>query len=580
MENGNYDASERGRRSPLLDKESQSSNIYEDNESVEAHQRSKLQSTPAYSKALPIILGFSFLEGTAFNGIGINLVLYLGSVLHGSTSSNAANVAVWGGTTYFTPLLGGFLADTYWGNYKTMFISVIFYLLGMIIVTLSTAIPSFRPPPCDGSSCQPATGAQMFIFYFGLYLIALGCGGTRSALLPFGADQFNDENPVEVRKKVSFFSWFYVCSMVGVLVAGILIVWIQENISWTIGFGIATLCMAIAAGGFTLGTPAYKLRMPTGSPMKSVLQVAVASLRKMQLEAPTDAKLLYEVNQDGAGQKRLAHTDEFRFLDKAAITSDLETSKSHAENSWTLCTITQVEELKILIRMLPIWATSIVYSAACTQMNSTFIQQGSVMDTKVGSFSIPPASLSSFGVICVMVWVFIYNMLIAPAIQRRSPSGTGLSNLQRMGIGRFTMIISMITAAVVEAKRLESVRKGQNISIAWQFPQYFIISGSEVFNYITQLEFFYTQAPDTMRSICTSFALLSTALGNYLSSLIITVVSAATASDRNPGWIPDDLNKGHLDYYFYSLAVMCSLNFCVYVVFAMKYKLKKVIQES
>ncbi|RRT57692.1 hypothetical protein B296_00038328, partial [Ensete ventricosum] len=155
---------------------------------------------------------------------------------------------------------------------------------------------------------------------------------------------------------------------------------------------------------------------------------------------------------------------------------------------------------------------------------------------------------------CVMVWVFIYNKIIAPAVQRCSASGAGLSNLQRMGVGRFTMIISMTTAAIVETKRLQSIKNGQTMSIAWQLPQYFIISGSEVFNYITQLEFFYAQAPDTMRSICTSFALLSTALGNYLSSLIITFVSLVTASGGKPGWIPDDLNKGHLDYYFYSLA--------------------------
>lgn len=75
------------------------------------------------------VAAFSFLEGIAFNGIGINLVLYLGSVLHWPISSSAANVSFWGGTTYFTPLLGGLLADTYFGNYRTILISIILYLL-------------------------------------------------------------------------------------------------------------------------------------------------------------------------------------------------------------------------------------------------------------------------------------------------------------------------------------------------------------------------------------------------------------------------------------------------------------------
>lgn len=153
----------------------------------------------------------------------------------------------------------------------------------------------------------------MFVFFSGLYLIAFGSGGVRSALLPFGADQFSDgENPVEMRKKVSFFSMFYVCSMLGVLIAGTLIVWIQENIDWAVGFGIATICMALASGGFLLGTPTYKLRMPTGSPMKSIIQVIVATFRKMHLEVPTDGNLLYEVDKNNSGQQHLAHTDEFR----------------------------------------------------------------------------------------------------------------------------------------------------------------------------------------------------------------------------------------------------------------------------
>ncbi|KAG6475283.1 hypothetical protein ZIOFF_064501 [Zingiber officinale] len=284
MENDDGVSLESGERSPLLDK-SQSSRHFEDNDSEEIDQRSEPQSVTSISKAPLIILvicyvdvaAFSFLEGIAFNGIGINLVLYLGSVLHWSISSSAANVSFWGRTTYFTPLLGGLLADTYLGNYRTIVISIILYLLGLVIVTLSATIPSLTPPSCDGNSCQPATAFQTFVFFSGLYVIAFGTGGTRAALLPFGADQFNEEKPIEMRKKVSFFSYFYVCSMLGVLFSGTFIVWIQQNVSWAIGFGISTFCMVIASGGFLLGTSTYKLTMPTGSPLKSLLQVIVAT---------------------------------------------------------------------------------------------------------------------------------------------------------------------------------------------------------------------------------------------------------------------------------------------------------------
>lgn len=250
------------------------------------------------------------------------------------------------------------------------------------------------------------------------------------------------------------------------------------------------------------------------------------------------------------------------------LDSDAEKSKKPAE----ICTITQVEESKILLRLLPIWVCGIVYSAAYFQMWTTFIQQGTTMDTKLMSISIPSASLSSFEVVCVMVWVLLYNKLLVPKMAIEP------TKLQRIGVGYFLMILTMAAAALVEMKRLESVGKGEVISIAWQLPQYSIIAGSEVFSYITQLEFFYEEAPDSMKSMCTSFSLLAISLGSYLSSFIVTLVSVLTTGrGGNPGWIPDDLNDGHLDYFFWSLSCLSVVNFVVYVAFAKRYKLKSII---
>lgn len=239
-----------------------------------------------------------------------------------------------------------------------------------------------------------------------------------------------------------------------------------------------------------------------------------------------------------------------------------------------------MEELKILLRLLPIWVTGIFYSAAYSQINTTFIQQGSAMNTKIGSFSIPPASLCSFEVMCVMAWVLCYNKIIVPITRSYIGNGKGLSQLQRMGIGRFLIILTMATAAFVEARRLESAKAGKSISIAWQLPQYFIIAGSEVFALITQLEFFYGQAPDTMKSMCTAIALLTISLGYYLSSLIVTLVALVTTTGGSPGWISGDLNSGHLDYYFLVLTGLCTFNFAAYLAFARSYTLKKVMVDN
>lgn len=266
-----------------------------------------------------------------------------------------------------------------------------------------------------------------------------------------------------------------------------------------------------------------------------------------------------------------------RFLDKAAVISDPSLVYGDCQSSCSLCTVTEVEELKILIRLLPIWVTGIFFGAAISQMHSTFIQQGTVMNTKIGSISIPPASLYSFEVICVMLWVLAVNKVLLPVIRTCFLNGAELTQLQSIGIGRFLMVFAMAIAALLETKRLQSVQKGELLSIVWQLPQYFVIAGAECFAVISQLEFFHGQAPDSMKSLLTAFALLTTALGNYLISAIITVIAGVTRVWHSPGWIPDDLNKGHLDYYYWFLAALSLANFIFYLYFASKYKLKKVV---
>ncbi|KAG2568453.1 protein NRT1/ PTR FAMILY 8.3-like [Panicum virgatum] len=568
------DAMERGRRSPRLP-ESRSPKTIED----ESLTVPLIQDKKTGSKAPAIVLGFQCLESTAFNGIGTNLVVYLETVLHGTNVASASNVTSWFGTSYLTPVFGAIVADTFWGNYNTILVSLVIYLLGMMLVTFSAFLPA--TDLCGvGSSCHPVLGAKNTAF-LGLYLVAFGSGGVRAAIMPFGAAQYDDDNAVDRERKMSFFSWYYVCVDFGMIVSGVFIVWIQQNISWGLGFGIATACIALAFAGFVLATPMYKRSMPTGTPLKSLAKVVVAAFRKVSLRVPADAGILHEVHGKVVDQPKIAHTDEFAFLDKAAVVagSDLEevVVTGDAAGSWRLCTVTQVEELKILLRLLPIWATSIVLSAAYAQLNTTFVQQGGVMDMRVLSFTIPAASMVSFEVLCVLAWVLIYGSVIVPALRAISPARAEPSQLQRMGAGRLLMACAMAVAALVETKRLAAAGRGEATSIAWQMPQYFVLAGAEVLCYIAQLEFFYSEAPDAMKSLCTSLALLTVALGSYMSSLIYAAVDALTATGGRPGWIADDLDEGHLDYFFWTMAALCTLNFVVYSAFARNYKVKTVV---
>ncbi|RWW68719.1 hypothetical protein BHE74_00023747 [Ensete ventricosum] len=346
--------------------------------------------------------------------------------------------------------------------------------------------------------------------------------------------------------------------------------------------------MAVAVVSFFLGTPLYRHQKPGGSPLTRIAQVMVASVRKSGVKLPADKSLLYEITREESairGSRKMDHTDQF--LDKAAVQSQEDKiNNGGAVNPWRLCTVTQVEELKSIVRLLPIWASGIVFSTVYSQMGTMFVLQGNTMDRRMGPrFEIPSASLSIFDTISVIVWVPIYDRVVVPVARRFTGRERGFTHLTRMGVGLVISVFAMSSAGVLEVARLRRVVARRHkrsdgyvpMSVFWQVPQYVIVGAAEVFTFVGQLEFFYDQAPDAMRSMCSALSLTTAALGNYLSSLLVTVVARVTTKNGKPGWIPDDLDRGHLDYFFGLLAVLSLVNFGVYLLMAKWYTYKKAI---
>ncbi|KAJ4710212.1 protein NRT1/ PTR FAMILY 8.3-like [Melia azedarach] len=274
------------------------SELYTGDGSVDISGKPILKQKTGNWKACTFILGTECCERLAYYGIASNLVSYLTKKLHEGNVSAARNVTNWKGTCYLTPLIGAIIADADWGKYWTISVFSTIYFIGMCILTLSATIPALKPVECEGSVCPSATTAQYAVFFFGLYLVALGAGGIKPCVSSFGADQFDDTDPRERAKKGSFFNWFYFCINVGALISSSFLVWIQENAGWGLGFGIPSLFMGIAIISFFSATPLYRFQRPGGSPITRICQVLVASIRKWNLEVPKDSSLLYETQDN------------------------------------------------------------------------------------------------------------------------------------------------------------------------------------------------------------------------------------------------------------------------------------------
>ena len=98
--------------------------------------------------------------------------------------------------------------------------------------------------------------------------------------------------------------------------------------------------------------------------------------------------------------------------------------------------------------------------------------------------------------------------------------------------------------------------------------------------YVGQFEFFNGQAPDGLKSFGSALWMTSISLGNYVSSLLVTIVMRFSAKDNMPGWIPSNLNKGHLDLFYFLLVALTTADLMVYIACAKWYKYIKFEGES
>lgn len=183
---------------------------------------------------------------------------------------------------------------------------------GLIPLTMSRLIPNLWP--CGSTStCSEPRKIHEVIFFLAIYLISISTGGHKPSLESFGADQFDDNHSEERTKKMSFSNWwtFGLCS--GLLLALTVVSFVQHHVSWVVADITLTIVMASSLLVFCIGTPFYRYRMPTGSPLTPMVQVVVAAFSKRNLACPSNPSQLYEVPKSQKTEGRLLlHTDKLK----------------------------------------------------------------------------------------------------------------------------------------------------------------------------------------------------------------------------------------------------------------------------
>ncbi|CAJ1978246.1 unnamed protein product [Sphenostylis stenocarpa] len=527
-------------------------------------------------RSAAFIIGVEVAERIAYYGIQGNLISYLTGPLHQSTATAAENVNVWSGTSTLLPLLGAFLADSFLGRYRTIILASLIYILGLGLLTLSAMLPSVSNSECqvddEFKSCSPPL-LQVVLFFISLYLVAIGQGGHKPCVQAFGADQFDEQHPKEHRDRSSFFNWWYFTMCAGCMTTLWILNYIQDNLSWVLGFGFPCVAMIVALLVFLLGTMTYRfnIQQRDKSPFLRIGRVFVAAIRNRRTTHSTTA---VKGERDGL----LAHqsSDQFEFLNKALLVPKDEDFIEEES-----CSPSEVEEAKAVLRLVPIWATTLVYAVVFAQVPTFFTKQGVTLDrTILPGFDIPAASLQTLMTLAIVLFSPIYDRLFVPVARSITGKPSGITMLQRIGTGIFISIVTVVTAAVIETKRLKTAQESGVVdepnatvpmSIWWLIPQYMLFGVSEVFTMVGLQEFFYDQVPNELRSMGLALYLSIFGVGNFISSFLISVIEKATGKDGQDSWFANNLNKAHLDYFYWLLAGLSVVGMALFTYFAKSY---------
>ena len=202
-----------------------------------------------------------------------------------------------------------------------------------------------------------------------------------------------------------------------------------------------------------------------------------------------------------------------------------------------------------------------------------------------GGRQLSSAFLALFDSLVIMIFIPVFDVVIYPTITKLR-GGKQMTVLQKIGSGFVFCCLSMVVAGGVEVLRKQSaiipvslecatnmtfdascennsecapvgeIQQMHEISVWWESIQYTLIGVGEILTSISSYELFYSQVPESMRSVCQGLNLLTTSIGFMITGGINSVFSF---------WIPNNLDHGHLEYVYWIVAVMTLLNMFAFI---------------
>jgi POT family proton-dependent oligopeptide transporter len=448
---------------------------------------------------------------------------------------------------YFFPLLGGWLADRYFGKYNTVFWLSLVY--------------------CLGHACLAIFEDNVNGFYFGLFLIALGSGGIKPLVASFVGDQFDDTN--KDKAKVVFDAFYWIINF-GSFFASLLMPLLLRDYGPAWAFGVPGILMFIATMVFWSGKKRYVHVPPAPANPHSFMRVAKSALLAKQPGRGRPGLNLALLGAAGAVAS-LAMAAQWGFVIAACSALVLLMAFGGMGTSMQLDRARglhpddAVDGVRAVLRILIVFALVTPFWSLFDQKASTWIVQANTMTTQVNllgwSFEVIPAQMQALNPLLVMLLIPLNNIALFPLMRKLGIEPTAL---RRMTAG----IVLSAAAWIVVGNLQVALDAGDAVSIAWQIAPYALLTLGEVLVSATGLEFAYSQAPSSMKGVIMALWYLAVTVGN----LWVLIVNASVKNESVIGYI-EGSGVGVMAFQMYFFAAFALLSATVFGWYATRYRM-------
>ncbi len=200
------------------------------------------------------------------------------------------------------------------------------------------------------------------------------------------------------------------------------------------------------------------------------------------------------------------------------------------------------------VRVVKLFMPLPIYWALLAQQDSTWTFQATQMNTTFLGLKIEPDQAKTLGPILMLTLIPIWKHIVIPIFNKINYR---LEPLQSVACGAISAALAFVCAGYLQYQ-IER-RSNQKLSIAWQFPQFFLLMLGEILLSIPGLQFSYTQAPAAMKSVLTAAWFINCAMGN----LIVVVITELNLFQRQSN-----------EFFFYATVMfVCTIIFSYFASF-------------